>query len=482
MQSHNAFSLYCQTSPTFSDISTPSSPPSSPPAIASLEQQLQEALASINGLTQRVESLTANLNILQTENQTLRGQPPAPVWTPFMPQPSYPPHSMFSPAPQPLPHHSPPQPSGFRPLPTPPHFTPSHILLHQTPPARSSFKDPEIASPLPFSSKREDTETFIHSCILYINGWPLEFGTEQNKVTWILSHMQTGSVHAWHEYVMAQIFKKTLWYNTVDELLQEIQCRFSDMDKQAMMSLKIRTMMQGDKMVDEHVQDFKKAALEAGYEGFSLIVEFKWSLHPALRKHLSEIRPQPVTIQEWYNESIIIDRQWRISKAEEAFYGKTNQSGAVRKPPQSQAGTSGVRNDSWQSYNNYGQGGYQNWGQSSTGSATVPRQDNRLGQKDPNTMDVDRTQEQRPPVKCYKCQKLGHMMKDCQASFNIWNMTYEELQDHFDQAEVAKKDRDAIRTKEKAQQDFPIATQWKHLHWSCRIVLKSSITMTHQNK
>ena len=110
--------------------------------------------------------------------------------------------------------------------------------------------------------------------------------------------MQTGSARAWHEYVMAQIFKKTLWYNTVDDLLQEIQRRFSDTDKHATMSLKIHTMMQGDKTADEHVQDFEKAALEAGYEGFLLIVEFKRSLHPALRKRLSEICPQPVTIEE----------------------------------------------------------------------------------------------------------------------------------------------------------------------------------------
>ena len=87
--------------------------------------------------------------------------------------------------------------------------------------------------------------------------------------------MQTGSARAWCEYIMAQIFKKTLWYNTADELLQEIQCRFSDTDKRATMSLKIRTMMQSDKTADEHVQDFEKAALEAGYEGFLLIVEFK---------------------------------------------------------------------------------------------------------------------------------------------------------------------------------------------------------------
>ena len=50
-------------------------------------------------------------------------------------------------------------------------------------------------------------------------------------------------------------------------------------------------------------------------------------------------------------------------------------------------------------------------------------------------------------------------MKDCQALFNIRNMTYEELQYHFNQAEVAKKDREAIRAKEQVQKDFSTATQ-----------------------
>ena len=214
--------------------------------------------------------------------------------------------------------------------------------------------------------------------------------------------------------------------------------------------------MQGEKTADEHVQDFEKAALEAGYEGFPLIMEFKRSLHPALRKRLSEICPQLVTIEEWYNESITIDRQWRITKAEEAFYGKANQSGSSRKLLLNQTEMPGVWNDTWPSYNNsYGQGGYQNRGQTSSESATAPHQDYRSGQKDFNAMDVDRTQEHRTPVKCYKCQKLGHMMKDCHAPFNIWNMTYEELHDHFEQAEAAKKDRDAIRAKSRRRRILP---------------------------
>ena len=128
MTSHQAFSLYCQTSPNFSDISTPSSPPSSPP-MASLDQQLQEALTAINGLTKKVQSLTSNLDTLQNKNQALCGQQPAPARSLFMPQPSYP--SMFSP--QPLPRHSPPQSSGSRPLPIPPQFSPSHFLRHPLP-------------------------------------------------------------------------------------------------------------------------------------------------------------------------------------------------------------------------------------------------------------------------------------------------------------------------------------------------------------
>lgn len=153
---------------------------------------------------------------------------------------------------------------------------------------------------------------------------------------------------------------------------------------------------------------------------------------------------------------ITIDQQWCVTKAEEAFYGKANQSGAVRKLQQTQAGTTGVQNDTCQYNNLYGQGGYQNRSQTS-GSVMVLCQN--TGQKDSNAMEVDWTQKQRPSVKYYKCQKLGHIMKDCRAPFNIRNMIYKKLQDHFDQTKVAKKDREVICTKEKVQQDFSAATQ-----------------------
>jgi len=131
---------------------------------------------------------------------------------------------------------------------------------------------------------------------------------------------------------MALMYKSQQSFLTSDELLKEIDRKFGDTDKRTTQLLKIRTIQQGDRSVDEHVQEFEKAALEAGYEGCPLVVEFKCSLNSGLRRRLTELRPMPVTIQQWYDEAITMDRQWKVARTEESFYGKVN--GTVRKPPQ----------------------------------------------------------------------------------------------------------------------------------------------------
>ena len=60
---------------------------------------------------------------------------------------------------------------------------------------------------------------------------------------------------------------------------------------------------------NEHVQDFEKAAIDADYDGYPLIVEFKCSLNPALRKRITELRPMPVTIMDWYREALMTSHE-----------------------------------------------------------------------------------------------------------------------------------------------------------------------------
>ena len=87
--------------------------------------------------------------------------------------------------------------------------------------------------------------------------------------------MQIGAAHAWYDYMMAQIFKHTLWFHMTNNLLKEIEWKFSDTDKHTTMFLKIQTILQENNMADKHVQDFEKAVLEAEYKEYPLIMEFK---------------------------------------------------------------------------------------------------------------------------------------------------------------------------------------------------------------
>jgi len=152
-------------------------------------------------------------------------------------------------------------------------------------------------------------ESFINGCCLYMNGRKLEFPDEDAKIYWILSYMQTGSAKTWRNYVVALIYKGQQSFSMSDELLKEIDRKFGDTDKRTTQSFKIRTIQQGDRLVDEHVQEFEKAALEAGYEGYPLVVEFKCSLNAGLQRRLTELRPMPVTIEQWYDKAITMDHQ-----------------------------------------------------------------------------------------------------------------------------------------------------------------------------
>ena len=124
-----------------------------------------------------------------------------------------------------------------------------------------------------------------------MNGRKSEFPDKDAKIYWILSYMQTGSAKTWCDCVVALMYKGQQLFLTSDELLKGIDRKFSDTDKRTTQSLKIRTIQQGDRLVDEHVQEFEKATLEAGYKGYPLVVEFKHSLNSGLRRRLTELRP-----------------------------------------------------------------------------------------------------------------------------------------------------------------------------------------------
>jgi len=280
-----------------------------------------------------------------------------------------------------------------------------------------------------------------------MNGRKSEFPDEDAKIYWILSYMQTGSAKTWRDYVVALMYKGQQLFSMSDELLKEIDRKFGDTDKRTTQSLKIRTIQQEDRSVDEHIQEFEKAALEAGYEGYLLVVEFKCSLNAGLWRRLTELQPMPVTIEQWYDKAIMMDCQWKVAKTEEAFYGKVN--GTVRKPLQY------GQQEQGQGQASSSQENQQQFLRNQVPPQHGQRQNTGQLQCDPNAMDIDRNQAQRPPLKCFKCNGLGHMARHCQRQLDIRGMTYDQMAEYFEEMKAAAKDREELAKKK----DFPDAAQ-----------------------
>ena len=75
-------------------------------------------------------------------------------------------------------------------------------------------------------------------------------------------------------------------------------------------------------------------------------------------------------------------------------------------------------------------------------------------------MNMDRNrQQQRPPIKCYNCNKEGHFARDCCSKRNVRALTFEEVKDLYEQMDAARKDCEEIAKKAKEAEDFQDATQ-----------------------
>ena len=89
--------------------------------------------------------------------------------------------------------------------------------------------------------------------------------------------------------------------------MAEIKKEFGEGDKESVKVVELKKIKQGGRTIEEFVQDFKRTARESGYEGYSLIEEFKWGMNGSIRRKLMEAENQPSSIKQWFKRAIILD-------------------------------------------------------------------------------------------------------------------------------------------------------------------------------
>ena len=166
------------------------------PTTMSSEEQLAKTLAMMERMEKLMEALNNDLETIKEENRYLK------VVVEINNDPNHPDHPLYAP---PSNNDAPEPQSTF----SPPVINPPLPPVHTPPPSSGKpeikYREPKIVTPIPFDSKRENTESFLNSCQLYISVRPSEFQNEEQKMHWVMSYMQSGSARLWHDYIMAQV-------------------------------------------------------------------------------------------------------------------------------------------------------------------------------------------------------------------------------------------------------------------------------------
>ena len=121
----------------------------------------------------------------------------------------------------------------------------------------------------------------------------------------------------WKENVLEELETEELKFEMVREFLAEIKKEFGKREKELAKIAELKKLEQEGRMMEEFVQEFKRAARGSGYERRPLVEEFKRGMNEIIRRKLMKAENQPGSIEQWYQRATALNRNWRENKKEE---------------------------------------------------------------------------------------------------------------------------------------------------------------------
>jgi len=153
----------------------------------------------------------------------------------------------------------------------------------------------------------------------------------EEQVQWVLLYVQGGSADIWKENVMEELETGEVEYELVEELLTSLRKEFGGGEEESVKAAELRRIEQGERTMEEFMQEFKKTARGSGYERRPLIEEFKRGINGRIRRKLMEAENPLASIEQWYQRAMALDRNWKESRREEERLRKKKTGGGGQK-------------------------------------------------------------------------------------------------------------------------------------------------------
>ena len=87
-------------------------------------------------------------------------------------------------------------------------------------------------------------------------------------------------------------------YKTAKEFLMSLKKKFGGEEEELVKVAELRKLEQGERMMEEFVQEFKRVVRRSGYKRRLLIEEFKRGINRMIRKKLMEAEHPPASIEQ----------------------------------------------------------------------------------------------------------------------------------------------------------------------------------------
>ena len=96
---------------------------------------------------------------------------------------------------------------------------------------------------------------------------------------------------------MENLELENLEYETVEEFMANLKKEFRGGDEEVVKVVELRELEQGGRIIEEFVQEFRRATKGSKYEGRLLVEEFKKRMSGVIRRKLIEAEKPPISIK-----------------------------------------------------------------------------------------------------------------------------------------------------------------------------------------